>query len=180
MLCSCCFRSTRAATFAAYLIAFICLAVLPYCSLWLMMVARRGFGSSFDDSPLAFTVMFAISGGVVALVGYGIAAIILRKLTRFWRTRAFRMAVFGGAYALLLLVLSTPRIVDGLMGSNLYVLSIAHPFISLYRFVADDPFHHYYAHRIWTPLATIVFSAGLTYIFERLSTLRFNMLRNRA
>ena len=173
VLCSCLFKNARSATFCAYLATIGYFIVVPVCFGWVDSVGRYGFANAFSDAPLMFTLMFSFTGGVMAFVAFGALSLLLRK-ARLWFERAFRMAVFGVAYAVLLLVLSTPVLFDALLHTQHEIMELVNPLDSL------DVYLEYsgISSRSWTaPVLTSLVCAGAAYLLERFSTARFNLLR---
>ena len=178
--CSCLFRRAVASIFATYVAVVLLYAGIPFCLAWLEWVGSTGVSNALAQSPLNFTIMFAFAGAIPALIVYGVAALILASKTRIWRTRAFRMAVFGGSYALLLFVLSSESILGPFIGQGhgLSVLYVANPFVALVGLLEASEYGHgptWLA--FWSPIFVTAFSLGMAYILERLSAGRFNALR---
>lgn len=180
MICSCAFANSRSSTFVSYLAVFVHMAGIPVALMWLQQISRTGLSQSIDAFPGLFLLMFAFVGAVFSLVAYGVLALILRRRVSYWRTRAFRMAVFGGAYALLMFAMSNPGILEPVLGRSfgyhnslplpLYVnpvMAVAGVTGGMGSMVSPS----------WLVIATVAFSIGGAYIMERISVMRFNALR---
>lgn len=188
VMCSCLLRNTRSSTFMAYLVTLVFLIGMPIGGVWFKNVASMGLYESATSFPLTFTAMFAFSGGVAALVIYGALALLLRKVSQHWRTRAFRMAVFGAVYALLLLALSVPSTTDMLINTlyrrDVFLPLFVNPLYAISVLTIGG---------IASPLAsggygcgpmealvvgaTILFAIGCAYPFKQISAARFESLR---
>ncbi len=186
MLCSCCLRSSKAATFMAYLIIVLFMAGLPLGGAWLLDLARSSQSMLSDGAfPWMFAVMYLFVGGVLSLMVYAPLAVIMHGKTNIWRVRAFRMGIFGAVYALLLLALSVPSTSDTVVSScysqGLFLPLFVNPFVALAYFM-DAQFG--YSGRLtlawWMVGATAAFSVGCAYLFRHISSARFAGLRTRA
>lgn len=181
MLCSCCVRNSRTSTFLAYLIPLIAYMGVPFCWSWLQYVGRNGMDHAVATSPLGFTFMFAITGAIPAFGLYGILALLLGMKSSWWQTRAVRIAVFGGSYAILLLAMSSQSmsLFDVFMRNNgLDLVQLLNPFSVMYGYLSDNGYSSASVSYIkWLPFISIAICAGLAYIFERISSLRLNGLR---
>lgn len=182
VLCSCFFRNSRASILASYLIVGIYLAGIPIALFWLEGIATVGLSGSASSAPLLFTIMFAIVGGIISSIAYGVLALIVRNRVKLWRTRAFRMGIFGGAYILLVFILSTPSILGVLLGQlgfghgtplPLYV----NPFYAMSLIVQDGGFSGSGDELARVVTATVLFAVGGLCLFQRLAVLKFNSLR---
>lgn len=183
LLCSCCLRNSKASTFATYLIVFSCYAGVPIGCAWFQGISHSGMNSL--EGPFAFLVfalIFLFVGGVGAVLVYAPLSLILHRRT-FWRTRAFRMAVFGGVYAILLLVVTCPAATTAVFNASSFndvpLPLFVNPFVALFMFMDA----HYGGSALpmayWMIAATIAFSLGGAYLFRHISSARFADLRSR-
>jgi ABC-type transport system involved in multi-copper enzyme maturation permease subunit len=184
MLCSCCLRSSKAATFAAYLIIILFMAGLPIGGAWLLDMARAQQSILSDRAfPWTFAAMYLFVGGVLSLMIYAPLAVVMHGKTNIWRVRAFRMSIFGAVYALLLLALSGPSTTDMVVNScyaqGMFLPLFVNPFVALFSFM-DAQFGGYSGRLglAWGMIgATAAFSLGCAYLFRHISSARFAGLR---
>jgi hypothetical protein len=182
MLCSCCLRSSRTSTFAAYSIILLFMAGLPIGGAWLLDMARSGQSVSDGAFPWVFALMFTFVGGVLSLVIYAPLALIMHNKANIWRVRAFRMGIFGAVYALLLLALTVPSttdlVIDSCYSQGMFLPMFVNPFVALFCFMEA---HFGPSGRLglawWMIVATAAFSLGCAYLFRHISSARFAGLR---
>ena len=182
VLCSCQFRSTRGSTFAAYLGVLTYLAGVPLFGQWMIGLS----GLSINDSAFSFTVAgtFAFVCGVMALFVYATAALVLRRRVKWWRSRAARMVVFGATYAATMLVMSTPKSADAIIGmwyvyhQEIFLPLLVNPFLAMTQLIyRDSPPAGPYGVRSLSLIATPIFALLCIYLFKQMSTFRFEALR---
>lgn len=181
MLCSCCMRSSKTSTFVTYLVMFCFYGGLPIGGAWFLHVSRTGGLAADAAFPWMFITTFLFVGGVSSLMVYAPLSLILHDKP-IWRTRAFRMAVFGGVYALLLLVLSAPWAMELAIAScyrqGTFLPMFVNPFVALFTYF-DNGFGTYggTSTAYWMIAATLGFSLGSAYLFRHISSARFAGLR---
>lgn len=196
MFCSCILGSTRASLLASYIAALVFMLGVPLIGGWLSGIGHYGVFNSIADYPLTFTLMFAFVGAIVGLMLYTPLALILRRTTDLWRTRAFRMGIFGGAYTLVLLIFSVPALTDALIsatfGNGIFLPLYVNPFFAMSLLLGGDtslsgllqPSIHSYHTTGYFALttsfvvtATLIFGIGSTYFFRQISSYRFEAAR---
>lgn len=183
LLCSCCLRNSRTSALVTYLIMLSFYAGLPIGGAWFLSVANRGTDYAAGAFPWMFVMMFLFVGGVSSLLAYAPLCLVMHNRPT-WRSRAFRMGVFGGVYALLLLLLSSPRAMDAAVAScysqGLFLPMFVNPFVALVSYIdALTSGSSGWTTAYWMVGATIGFSLGTAYLFRHLASLRFAGLRNR-
>lgn len=176
-LCSCCLRNSKAATFVTFLIAFAFYAGLPIGGAWFVQVARVGMHESAGLFPWMFLGMFVFVGGVCALMVYAPLALLMHNRPT-WRGRSFRMSVFGGVYALLLLLMSCPAAMNATVAysysQGLFLPLFVNPFAALVYYVdAHGGGSGGYTQANWMIASTLGFSLGAAYLFRYLASARF-------
>jgi hypothetical protein len=178
VMCSCHFANTRAATFMTYLITVIFLAGLPLAGS--ILESYRGYNSNSSGLgyALGITIAVAFAAGIIAVFLFGIVALILSKTTGHWRSRTFRMWIFGATYAAVLLVFNIPSIcyaiIDAAKIGGLFIPLFVNVFVAMAAVV--DP-GTLVANTNLIIILTLLFSAGCAYLFRNLSVIRFNALR---
>lgn len=205
MFCSCVWPNTRTSTFVAYIAAVVALLGVPLIGNWLEGTAGHGLSGLTDSGLIIFTLMFAFAGGVLSLIVYGIAALVLHNTTELWRARVFRMCVFGAVYAALLLILSVPALTDAafdlVFHQGVFLPLYVNPFFAISNLVAPTPYYatsiaprayygsgHYVAHgpapvswgvnsQTWAVTATIIFAILCINVLRQSSTYRLEALR---
>lgn len=187
MLCSCCFAKTRSATLAAYLSVIAFLAGAPLAAEWIRTISGAGLHGAMEACPFMVVGTFLLVGGIGAFVGQGFLALIMKRV-ELWRTRAFRMAVFGASYILLMLMLSVPGLTVYMTGlfygahRDISLPMFVNPFVAIVVFLEEGGASSYW----WNGLAaqvvtaTVVFAVLCTFIFQYVSTIKFRALRRRA
>ena len=181
MLCSCCLRSSKVSTFAAYSVILLFMAGLPIGGAWLLDLARMGTQSFEGAFPWFVALMFAFVGGVASLMVYAPLALIMHGRANVWRARAFRMGIFGAVYAGLLLVLTVPSatnvVVESCYSQGMFLPMFVNPFVALACYMDA----HFGSGRVvtayWMIGATMAFSLGCAYLFRHISSARFAGLR---
>jgi ABC-type transport system involved in multi-copper enzyme maturation permease subunit len=180
MICSCCSRSSKTSTFLTYLVMFCIFLGLPMGSAWIESMSHSGFGSS--ELPMwLFLTIFLFVGGVGAVLVYAPLSLILHR-KRIWQLRAFRMSIFGGCYALLLLLVTCPQLTQIVMNTRstngIPLTCYMNPFFALGMYM-DSQYGGTAASTAWVMIAaTAVFCLGCTFIFRFVSSQRLAGLRS--
>ena len=178
MLCSCCVKSSKTSTFLTYLIMFCIFLGLPIGNVWLL--SRTGYSYYHYSTPIwALMLIFLFVGGVGAVLIYAPASLIFHNKP-IWGIRAFRMAVFGAGYALLLLFITCPAIGDILLNSRtngIPVTCYINPAATLAVYVKGRQDPTMVSAAYWMFAATAIFTVGCTLAFRSVSSARFAGLR---
>lgn len=180
VFCSCVFANSRVATSVAYLGMFVFLLLLPLGAEWLKSVSHDGLIASAEAIPFVLIGLLVFVGGLGALGLYGVVSPALKRRARLWFVRAFRMAVFGACYAVVLAVIAVPSlsgfVIQILFGldSQVSLPMFVNPFVAAISLVGPGAM----ADRA-VPIvsATLVFAALSTCLFVSLSGRRFGVLR---
>lgn len=179
VLCSCLLSNSKSATFIAYLGMFAFMLILPVGAEWLKSVSHNGLMDSASTFPYVFVGLLLFVGGLGALALYSLASVILKPRMNVWHTRAFRMAVFGACYVVILLLIGVPslselalRLLFGI-DDQVSLPMFVNPFVALMS-LDDSPA---YPQRAAIVIATGVFGIMCTYLFLNLSVRRFSILR---
>jgi hypothetical protein len=182
LLCSCQFKSTKTSTFTAYLTVLAFLAGVPLFGRLLDSLNRYSMGA--ESFGFAVGAAYAFVGGVLALFVYVIVSPWAKRRVQLWEVRAFRMAVFGAIYALVLLALATPVTSNALIyslysyGRGFFLPLVVNPFVAMAAIVLGESYSYTFGSiGYWPVAATLVFAAGCAYLFRHLSTLRFEAMR---
>ncbi len=180
-LCSCCMRNSKASTFVTYLIVFAFYAGLPIAGSWFLSIASMGVDRAMGSFPWLFAGMFLFAGGICALIVYAPVALIMHN-RRVWESRAFRMSVFGGVYAILLLIMSCPKALDAAVSfgysQGLSLPMFVNPFAALFYYIdARLGSSSSVSQAYWMVGATVGFSLGAAYLFRHIASVRFALLR---
>jgi hypothetical protein len=180
VFCSCAFTNSRTATSMAYLGMFVFMLLLPLGAGWLKSVTRNGLMSSAETFPYVLIGLLVFVGGAAALTLFAVAAVLLKRRTSLWVVRAFRMAVFGGCYGLVLMVIAIPSLsnlaIQVLFGvdQDVSLPMLVNPFVAVASLLDVT------GNSDLTPLivgSTIVFAILSAYLLVNLSVRRFCALR---
>jgi len=182
LLCSCQFRLTRTSTFVAYLTVLAFLVGLPLLGELLDRLRySRAIGEGFS-----FTVvgLYAFVCGVGALFLFAMLSLWASRRLKHWPSRSFRMCVFGGIYAVIALVLSSPTtcnaVISALYGAqgNMFLPLFVNPFVAMAVLMYDQAaIGGYYNEQYWIIGATCGFALACAYLFEHLAAYRFEAMR---
>lgn len=183
LLCSCQFRNTRTSTFVAYLSVLGFLVGLPLLGVLLRSLTRMD--ALVGAFAPVFLLIFAFVAGACALPLFAVAAFVLKKRSRHWHSRTFRMWVFGGVYALTALLLESPvlssPLVNGLLYYNdqLFLPTLANPFVAMSLLMQDDPMGYGWRGSLqcWSVGSTLVLGLAAAYVCRQMSAFRFEAMR---
>lgn len=180
-LCSCCMRNSKASAFVTYLIVFAFYAGLPVIGAWFLSISSMGVDRAMGSFPWVFAGMFLFAGGVCALIVYAPLTLILHN-RRVWQNRAFRISVFGGAYVILMLIMSSPRALNTAVSfcysQGLFLPLFVNPFAALFCYVdARLGSSSSVSQAYWMVGVTAGFSLGAAYLFRHIASVRFALLR---
>lgn len=175
-------KRTASATFATYAVALLFFGGLPLLGELLPQFSR---GLSDDHSfglALIYTAGVAFVGAIMAIVLFGPVALLLKRYTKQWKTRAFRMGAFGAAYAVCLFVAGTPDLSAPLIGlgysGGTFLPLFLNPFYGMFELVNSNVGYSYSGPtRNVAIILPLLFCAGCLVLFNRLSSLRFNAMR---
>lgn len=176
---SCYLASTRAATFATYLVTVLFLAGLPIANEILQGVSGYGSGNTSTGYAIGITLAVAFAAGIITVFIFGIVALILRRTTSRWNSRTFRMWSFGATYAVVLLTFNIPSvcwaIINSLQVGGMFILLYINAFVAMATII--NPYKANPANSNLIIILTMLFSAGCAYLFRNLSINRFNSIR---
>lgn len=167
------FRNTRTSMFVSYASAMGYIVVLPILASLTDSLVSNSAIEMYVGAVTAYLLVAVLAGGMAALLIFGIAAKVLRRVEA-WRTRAFRMGVSGGLYCSMLLLLGVLGITRGIIdwSPSLFELpALMNPFTPLSMFDEYAP----------DATASLCITLGLaitgTYLFQRFSVTKLDILR---
>lgn len=194
VLSSCLFANSRTSTFVGYLGVFLFFGGIPLIAQMLPTIRSMSIANSATGIGLLAAAMLLFCGGIITLLIYGPIALYMKYKSNNHYSRALRMGIFGGIYAVVLLLLVAPTSVQDAsinmsQSEGLFFAMYVNAFTAMRELLSSQDYssmHGYgpgYAHSVsysarnLTVILTLCFSAGCAYLFRQLSSAKFESMR---